>query len=139
MFSKKMRFIGISIFVCLAAIIAVPAFAATTGHGFSGANARVMNTTMETKMLGFAENLTTSLQGNVNVDNLDTALNNAQIAIQDSNTTAFRDAMKTFNQDVQAGIKSGSIPKTALQGMGPGFGGFQNCGTTAPALNTAME
>ena len=133
-----MKFIGISIFVCLAALVAMPAFAAAPAWGSSTGHA--ITAAGEAKLLGFAENLTSTLgQNGVNVDNLNSAIESAQSAIASSNTTAFMDAMKTFNQDVQAGIKSGSIPKTALQGMGPGPDGFRKSGTTAPVMNTAME
>jgi hypothetical protein len=113
MFNSKMRLIGVAALVCFAAIIAVPAFAVqpVQGHNFNNGN----NGASETKLLGFAENLTENLKGKgVDVTNLNAALATAQNAVQSSNSTAFRDAMKTFNQDIQAGIKSGSISKSDL-------------------------
>jgi hypothetical protein len=70
---------------------------------------------METKMLDRATNLTTTLQQKgVDVTNLNAALANAKSAIQNGDLQAFKDAMKTFNQDIQAGIKDGSIDKPVL-------------------------
>ncbi|HVP95281.1 MAG TPA: hypothetical protein VMS89_08950, partial [Methanoregulaceae archaeon] len=91
---------------------------------------------METKELGFAENLTSTLNTKgADVSGLNAALVNAQSAIQNSNSTAFKDAMKTFNQELQAGIKNGSIPKPGLrQGTYPAI---QKNGTFA--LTPAME
>ncbi len=141
MFDKKMKLIGVSVLVCLAAIVAVPAFAAGQAHqGFqkNGANPPVMNATMETKLLGFAEGQVASLQQKgVDVTNLNAALAIAKNAIQNGDATAFKDAMKTFNQDIQAGIKDGSIPKPALPGTG--HQGFQKNGATPPVLNATME
>jgi SOS response regulatory protein OraA/RecX len=136
MFNKKMRLIGVSIFVCLAAIVAVPAFAAAPAHGSSAGH--TINGTGEAKILGFAENLTASLQQKgVDVTNLNAALTNAQSAIQNADATAFKDAMKTFDQEIQAGIRNGSISKTALQGTGHQC--FQKSGVTLPAMNTTVE
>jgi deoxyribodipyrimidine photolyase len=74
-----------------------------------------MNATMETKMVDRAQNLTTTLQQKgVDVTSLNAALSKAQTAIQNADTTAFKDAMKEFNQDIQAGIKNGSIDKSVL-------------------------
>ncbi len=141
MFDRKMRLIGVSILVCLAAIVAVPAFAAGTSHqGFqkNGATPQVMNATMENKLLGFAENRTASLQQKgVDVTNLNAALAKAKSAIQNGDLQAFKDAMQTFNQDIQAGIKDGSIPKTALPTTERQ--GFQKNGATPPVLNATME
>ena len=118
MFDKKMKLIGVSILVCLAAIVAVPAFAAGSTHqGFqkNGVNPPVMNATMEIKLLGFAEAQVASLQQKgVDVTDLNAALANAKIAIQNADATAFRDAMKTFRQDIPAGIRNGSIDKSVL-------------------------
>ncbi len=136
MINKKMKLIGVSILVCLAALIAMPAFAAAPSHDSSTGHA--MNAAGEAKLLGFAENRTTALgQNGVDVTNLNAVLANAQTAIQNGNATAFKDAMKTFNQDIQAGIKDGSIPKTAPQGTG--YQGFQKSGATPPVMNATME
>ena len=66
-------------------------------------------------MLERMQNLTTTIgQKGVDVTNLNAALANAKSAIQNADATAFKDAMKTFNQDIQAGIKNGSIDKSVL-------------------------
>ena len=141
MFDKKMKLIGVSILVCLAAIVAVPAFAAGSTHqGFqkNGANPPVMNATMETKLLGFAEDRIASLQQKgVDVTDLTAALASAKSAIQNADATAFRDAMKTFRQDIPAGIRNGSITGSALQGNG--HQDFQKNRAIPPVLDAHME
>jgi len=141
MFDKKMKLIGVSILVCLAAIVAVPAFAAGSTHqGFqkNGANHPVMNATMETKLLGLAEGQVASLQQKgVDVTDLTAALASAKSAIQNADATAFRDAMKTFRQDIPAGIRNGSITGTALQGNG--HQDFQKDRAIPPVLDATME
>jgi hypothetical protein len=113
MFSKKTKLLGVLIPVCLAAIMILPAFAAVPAMGCSASPANTGD--REAKMLASAQNLTTSLQEKgVDVTNLNAALANAQNALQSSNSTAFMDAMKTFHQEIQAGIKDGSINQSDL-------------------------
>jgi len=136
MFNKKMKLIGVSILVCLAALVVIPAFAAAPAQGSS--TGHTMTAAGEAKLLGFAENRTASLQQKgVDVTNLNAALANAKIAVQNSDQAAFLSAMKTFNQDIQAGIKDGSIPQTDLAGAG--HQGFQKNGANPPVLNATME
>ena len=45
--------------------------------------------------------------------------------------------MKNFNQDIRAGIKNGSIPKTGLQRPGPQ--GFPKNEVNVPVINTTVE
>ena len=131
-----MKLIGVSILVCLAAFIAIPAFAAAPAQGSS--TGHVITAADEAKLLGFAENRTASLQQKgVDVTNLNAALASAKSAVQNGDLQAFKDAMKTFNQDIQAGIKDGSIPKPALAGTGRQ--GFQKNGGNPPVLNATME
>jgi hypothetical protein len=140
MFNNKMRLIGVSILVCLAAFMAIPAFAAAPAQGSSPGH--VITTADEAKILGFAENRTASLeQKGVDVTNLNAALASAKIAIQNGDLQAFKDVMKTFNQDILTGIKDGSIPKPTLQETGQE--GFQkNCqknGAAPQVLNATLE
>ena len=136
MFNKMMKLIGVSILVCVAALIAIPAFAAAPAQGSS--TGHTMTAAGEAKLLGFADNRTASLQQKgVEVTNLNAALASARSAVQNSDQAAFLSAMKTFNQDIQAGIKDGSIPQTALAGTG--HQGFQKNGATPPVLNATME
>ena len=130
-----MGLIGVSVAVCLALLLVVPGLAAQPvqgqhpGRGFGNVS--------ETTMLAHAENLTATLSGKgVDVTGLNGALTDAQNAIQSSNTTAFRDAMKEFTKTLLADLKNGSIPKTDIrQGMHPGVpksGTF----TMTPAMET---
>ena len=136
MVNKKMILFGIPVSCALLHSLYIPAFAATPAggvpvrHGIAGAGGE--------RLLGFAENLTLSLQQKgVDVTGLNAALANARSAVQDSDKAAFKDAMNVFRQDIQAGIKDGSIRKPVLNGTGPGA--FRKDGVTRPGLNTTME
>ena len=114
MFNKGMGLVGVSIVICMAILTGMPAQAAQpvqgSHPGFGHGNVS------ESAMLGFAQNLTSTLSSKgIDVPGLNSALANAQNAVQDSNSTAFKEAMKTFNQELQAAIKSGTIPKSDIQ------------------------
>jgi len=130
-----MGLIGVSVAVCLALLIVVPGLAAQPvqgqhpGRGFGNVS--------EATMLAHAENLTTTLSGKgVDVSGLNAALSDAQNAVQSSNTTAFKDAMKSFTKALLAGLKNGSIPKTDIgRGVHPGI--QKNVAfTLTPAMET---
>jgi hypothetical protein len=141
MFNKGMGLVGVSIVICMAILTGMPVQAAQTfqgGHpGFGPGNAS------EPAMLAHAENLTSTLgTKGVDVSSLNTALADAQNAILNSNSTAFRDAMKSFGTALLSGIKDGSIPKTDIQqrvcaGFQGNHPGLQKNGTFA--RTTAME
>jgi hypothetical protein len=134
MFNKGMGLVGVSIVICMAILTGMPAQAAQPvqgGHpGFGPGNAS------EPAMLAHAENLTSTLSTKgVDVSSLNTALSDAQNAILNSNSTAFRDAMKSFGKALLAGLKDGSIPNSDIQQQGVCAGpqgnhpGFQKNGT----------
>ena len=134
MFNKGMGLVGVLLVICMAILTGVPVQAAQTVQGshqnFGPGNAS------QSAILTHAENLTATLSGKgVDVTSLNAALTDAQNAIQDSNTTAFRDAMKSFSKALLTGLKDGSIPKADIgRGMHPGV---QKNGTFT--LTPAME
>ena len=136
-----MGLIGVSVAVCLALLMVVPGLAAQPvqgqhpGRGFGNVS--------EATMLAHAENLTTTLSAKgVDVSGLNAALSDAQNAIQNSNITAFKNAMKSFGKAMLAGLNNGSIPKSGIrQGIHTGIqgnhSGIQKNGTFT--LTPAME
>jgi hypothetical protein len=142
MFNKGMGLVGVSIVICMAILTGMPAQAVQpvqdSHPGFGPGNAS------EPALLAHAENLTSTLgTKGVDVSSLNTALADAQNAILNSNSTAFRDAMKSFRETLLAGFKDGSIPKTDLQqgvcaGSQGNHPGFQKNGTFTliPAMET---
>jgi hypothetical protein len=93
----------------------VPACVQGNHTGFQKNGTSTPTPAMETKELGFAQNLTSTLSTKgIDVSSLNAVLTDAQNAIQNSNSTAFKEAMKTFTQDVRAEIKSGAISQSDL-------------------------
>jgi hypothetical protein len=113
MFNKGMGLVGVLIVISLAFLTGMPALAAQPvqgGHpGFGPGNVS------ETTRLAHAENLTSTLGAKgVDVSGLNAALSDARNAIQNSNITAFKDAMKSFGKALIAGTNNGSIPKSGI-------------------------
>ncbi len=141
MFNKGMGLVGVSIVICMAILTGLPAQAAQPVQGshpdFGHGNVS------ESAILGFAQNLTSTLSSKgIDVSTLNAALVNAQNAVQSSNSTAFKESMKTFNQELQADIKSGTVSKSDIQtgdhaGLPGGRPGLQKNGTFT--LTPAME
>ncbi|MDD1665468.1 MAG: hypothetical protein LUQ32_08920 [Methanomicrobiales archaeon] len=66
--------------------------------------------------IGFAENLTAYLAGKgYDVSDLNPALSDARTALADSNTTALRVAMRTFQGNLNAKVTAGTINRTVIQ------------------------
>ena len=138
MINSGSRKIGVLVLICLAALVAAPAFAADQGHAFKGGTSFVLNATTETKMYDSASNTVTSLQDkgiDVSGLGLTAALSDMRSAIG-SNSTAFRNAMQTFGQDIMAAVRDGSLPQSDLQ-VGTGQRSFQR--GSEPVMNSSME
>jgi hypothetical protein len=123
MFNKGMGLVGVSIVICMAILTGMPVQAAQpvqgSHPGFGPGNAS------EPAMLAHAENLTSTLATKgVDISSMDAAIADAQNAIQNSNSTAFKDAMKSFGKALLEGLKNSSIPKSDIQqGIHAGFPG----------------
>jgi hypothetical protein len=116
--------------------------AGAMGMGFG--HAPYQKITRENTMaagLGIARNLTAFLEGKGNdVTSLETVLAQAQQAIQDGNTTAYRSAMRTFSQDLQARVRSGAIDPAVIRSFATEQGNIpdQGPGTRVDRFRTPL-